>query len=64
MQSLQNYDSYDTTLRVWDLESGQLVRTLKDYYLSVDVVAISPDGRRAISASADHTLRVWDLQTG
>ena len=27
-------------------------------------VAITPDGRRAVSASDDHTLRVWDLQSG
>jgi WD40 repeat protein len=25
-------------------------------------VAVTPDGRRAVSASADHTLKVWDLQ--
>ena len=27
-------------------------------------VAVTPDGRRAISASWDRTLKVWDLQTG
>jgi WD40 repeat protein len=27
-------------------------------------VALTPDGRRAVSASDDRTLRVWDLATG
>jgi WD40 repeat protein len=27
-------------------------------------VAVSPDGRRAVSASHDETLKVWDLETG
>ena len=27
-------------------------------------VAVTPDGTRAVSASADKTLRVWDLATG
>ena len=27
-------------------------------------MAVSPDGRRAVSASDDKTLKVWDLETG
>jgi WD40 repeat protein len=30
----------------------------------VRAVAVSPDGRHAVSASEDHTLKVWDLETG
>ena len=27
-------------------------------------MAVSPDGRRAVSASSDRTLKVWDLGAG
>jgi WD40 repeat protein len=31
---------------------------------SVNAVALSPDGRRAVSGSHDTTLKVWDLERG
>ncbi len=43
---------------------GALVRTLAGHTLSVSAVALSPDGRYAISASDDHTLKVWDVDVG
>ena len=49
---------------MWNLESGQTVRTLKGHSDWVNGVAITPDGRRAVSASWDHTLRVWNLESG
>src|SRR5262249_23711743 len=56
--------SPDRALRLWDLESGQLLRTLTGHTDGVNALAITPAGRRAISASTDRTLRVWDLETG
>jgi small GTP-binding protein len=56
--------SADKTLRVWDLESRRTVATLEGHTGSVYGVAVSPDGRRAVSASGDGTLRVWDLESG
>ena len=48
----------------WDLESGQTIRTLEGHTCWVSAVAITPDGRRAVSGSEDRTLRLWDLESG
>ena len=41
-----------------------LVRTLEGHTYGVNGVALSGDGRRAVSASSDETLKVWDVETG
>jgi WD40 repeat protein len=43
---------------------SQTLRTLKGHTNSVNAVAVTADGRRAVSASADQTLRLWDLANG
>ena len=30
----------------------------------VNVVVVTPDGRRAVSASDDRTLKVWEIESG
>jgi hypothetical protein len=56
--------SRDATLRVWELESGQTLRTFEGHTSEVRAMAVTPDGRRAVSASRDATLRVWELESG
>src|SRR6476661_3152764 len=41
-----------------------LLRTLNGHTSSVYAVAVTADGKRAISGSGDNTLKVWDLTTG
>jgi WD40 repeat protein len=56
--------SLDETLKVWDLESGSELKTLRGHNGCVYSVAMSTDGRLAVSASQDTTLKVWNLETG
>jgi WD40 repeat protein len=56
--------SDDQTLKVWDLHSGQELRTLHGHSHWVSAVAITPDGQQVVSASVDQTLKVWGLQSG
>jgi WD40 repeat protein len=56
--------SGDRTLRLWDLTTGETLRTLEGHSNLVTAVAVLDDGRRALSGSWDNTLRLWDLATG
>ncbi len=56
--------SDDTTVRLWDEETGRCLRVLKGHTNSVSSVAWSPDQRYALSAANDNTLRLWDVETG
>ena len=44
--------------------TGRCLRTFEGHTNRVNSVAISPDGRLALSGSNDATLRLWDLATG
>jgi WD40 repeat protein len=54
----------DGTVRVWDLESGELLNALTGHDSFVAAVAITADGRRAVSGGGDGTVRVWNLDSG
>ena len=41
-----------------------LERKLTGHKSWVNSVAVSPDGKRAVSGSFDRTVRIWDLETG
>jgi len=43
---------------------GALIRTLSGHTDYVQAVAVTPDGSRVVSGSADNTLKVWDLDSG
>ncbi|MEA3340348.1 MAG: WD40 repeat domain-containing protein, partial [Chloroflexota bacterium] len=54
----------DTSIRLWDLETGQEIRRFEGHTGGAIQVAISPDGRAALSASNDQSVRLWNLETG
>lgn len=56
--------SADSTLKVWDLRWRSEMHMLKGHDRSVTAVAVTPDGKRAISGSRDQTLKIWDLRRG
>jgi WD40 repeat protein len=52
----------DTAIRVWDLERGALLCTLRGHERLVHRVRFARDGSRLVSASADGTIRIWDVE--
>ncbi len=55
---------YDRLIKLWDVETGQLVRELKDHSDAVYGVAFSPDGALLASGSADRAVKVWQVADG
>ncbi len=53
----------DSTIRVWDVATGQLVHQLEGHTGFVCKLAFTRDGRRLISAATDQTIRFWDTGT-
>jgi hypothetical protein len=56
--------SFDSTVRLWDLDTGAELRVLTGHTVSSRGVTLTANGRRALSAGADSTVRLWDLETG
>jgi WD40 repeat protein len=77
---VDNSDSMVATARLWDVATGEAIRTFTGPTGGVSSVAFSPDGRRVITAARsvrtnartadgwvdteDNTARVWDVATG
>ena len=55
---------YDSTLRLVNLETFSEVKRLPGHSQRVTGVAISREGRRAVSGSWDQKIRIWDLAKG
>jgi WD40 repeat protein len=53
--------AFDSELELWELETGRLVCKLGEQKGVIGSVAISPDGRLALSGSWDGTVKLWRL---
>lgn len=54
----------DRTIKIWNLRTGELLRTLTGHSDSVVAVAFSLDGQTLVSGSEDTKILIWDLHTG
>jgi WD40 repeat protein len=56
--------THDTTIRLWELATGQQLRVISVHNKTVTSLVFSPDGRILASASGDRTLRLWGVPNG
>lgn len=57
-------DGRDRRFRLWDLETGTLLRKLEGHTGMPRAVWVGPDDRIAATGASDGTVRLWDLATG
>lgn len=53
--------SFDQTLKLWDLESQTVLRTMEGHTGIVLTVDVSPDGQQIASGGSDRSIRLWDV---
>ena len=56
--------SSDKTIRLWDLETGRMLRVLDHHLDNVTSLSFSPDGKTIASGSLDKTIAISDVTTG
>ena len=63
--------SSDDTIKIWDIKTGECLKTLEGHENSVNSVAITPDGKYIVSGDnysfgeeKGGTIKIWDLKTG
>ena len=54
----------DMSLKLWDVSTGQCLRTFEGHSDFVLSVCLSADGKYALSGSSDKTLKLWEVSTG
>ena len=54
--------SYDATIKIWDMETGEELRTLRGHESGIRCLQF--DDTKLISGSMDQSLKVWNWRTG
>lgn len=56
--------SYDCSVRVWKISTGETLHSLRGHGQKVYSVVLDHERRRCISGSMDNTVKIWSLETG
>jgi WD40 repeat protein len=51
----------DKTIKVWELQTGKLKKTLRSDSGAINDLAIAPDGKTVVTGSGDRIVRIWDI---
>jgi F-box and WD-40 domain protein CDC4 len=56
--------SYDNTVRVWKISTGETIFRLQGHAMKVYSVVLDHKRNRCISGSMDNFVKIWSLETG
>ncbi len=54
----------DGSIKIWRVQDGTLIRTIKDAHIGVTSLAIDPSGELLVSGGSNGDMKIWDLNTG
>jgi WD40 repeat protein len=52
----------DNKIKIWNAETGEVIKTLEGHSDWINSVAFSPDGRYLASGSKDKTIKIWNIE--
>jgi len=56
--------SDDTTIKIWDVTTGEMLKTLEGHTNFVFCVNFNPQSNLIVSGSFDESVRIWDVKEG
>ncbi|GET40872.1 WD-40 repeat protein [Microseira wollei NIES-4236] len=51
----------DRMIKLWNLKTGQEIRTISGHAGGVISVTMSPDGKTLVSGSTDGIIKIWRI---
>ena len=55
---------YDRNLILWDVATGQILKTFQGHNDAIYSACFSPNGKLIATASGDRTIKLWDVASG